>query len=91
MLCLHPSASVGVALSSPLGAFRAATSAAAELEALALRSRGARPRVVGPDREAAAVMGGNFMDPRAAEGARTRRATARAGPSALPRNVRRAA
>jgi NTE family protein len=63
VLCLLPSGSVGFALASPLGAFRAAAAAATEVEALALRARGARPRVIGPDREAAAVMGSNFMDP----------------------------
>lgn len=67
VLCLHPSASVGVALSSPMGALRAAASAAAEVEALALRARGSRVRVLGPDGESAAHMGAQFMDPRPAK------------------------
>ena len=49
VLCLHPSGSLGVASASAWGAVRLAASAGAELEALALRGRGARPRVVGPD------------------------------------------
>ena len=66
VLCLHPSASLGLALSSPMGAFRAAASAAAEVEALALRARGSRVRILGPDDESAAHMGAQFMDPRPA-------------------------
>ena len=67
VLCLHPSASVGLALTSPLAAFRAAASAAAEVEALALRARGSRVRIVGPDEDSAAHMGAQFMDPRPAK------------------------
>jgi NTE family protein len=63
VLCLNPSASFGLAFASPFGLVRAAAGAAAELEALSLRARGARVRVVGPDGDAAAVMGANFMDP----------------------------
>ena len=40
----------------------AAATAAAELEALALRSCGASVRVVGPDEDAAREMGAQFMD-----------------------------
>ena len=69
VLCLHPAASLGVAAASPLGALRAAASVGAEVESLALRARGARPRVVGPSREAAEVMGSNFMDPAPARAA----------------------
>jgi NTE family protein len=67
VLCLHPSASPEVALTSPMGAFRAAASAAAEIEALALRARGARVRILGPDGESAAHMGAQFMDHRPAQ------------------------
>jgi NTE family protein len=63
VLCLNPSASFGLAIASPFGVVRAAAGAAAELEAFALRGRGVRVRVVGPDADAAAVMGANFMDP----------------------------
>ena len=66
VLCLHPSASVGLALSSLYGFARAAVGAAAELEVLALRARGARVRVLGPSEDAASRMGVNFMDHRPA-------------------------
>ena len=45
VLCLHPSASLGLALTSLYGFARAAVGAAAELEVLALRARGARVRL----------------------------------------------
>ena len=64
VLCLHPSGSAAVALSSPMGAVRAAATAASQVEVLALRARGATVRVLGPDTEAADRMGSNFMDPR---------------------------
>jgi NTE family protein len=66
ILCLHPSGSRAFAATSPWGAVRAAAGAAAEVEALALRTRGAHARVVGPDPEAAEAMGTNPMDPRPA-------------------------
>ena len=66
VLCLNPSASIGVATSSLYGLARAAVGAAAELEGLALRARGARVRHVGPDPDAGRLMGTNFMDPRPA-------------------------
>ena len=66
VLCLHPAASLGVAMGSAWGAVRAAAAAGAELEALALRRRGARVRIIGPDRDAAEHMGTNFMDTRPA-------------------------
>jgi NTE family protein len=66
ILCLHPSANPALALSSPVGALRAAAAAAAEVEALALRVRGVHVRIVGPSREAAEAMGSNFMNPRPA-------------------------
>ena len=67
VLCLHPSASVELALTSPIGALRAAASAAAEVEALALRARGSRVRIIGPDEDSATAMGAQFMDPRPAK------------------------
>ena len=66
ILCLHPSGSRSLGATSAWGAIRAAAGAAAELEALALRSRGAHVSVVGPSPEASEVMGTNFMDPRPA-------------------------
>jgi len=66
VLCLNPSASLGLALSSLYGLARAAVGAAAELEVLALRARGARVRSIGPSADAAQLMGVNFMDPRPA-------------------------
>ena len=69
VLCLHPSASLAVAGSSLLGAFRAAAALGAEVESLALRARGARTRVIGPSGAASAAMGANYMDPRRARAA----------------------
>jgi NTE family protein len=66
VLCLNPSASLGLATSSLYGLARTAVGAAAELEALALRARGVRVRLLGPDPDAAQLMGTNFMDPRPA-------------------------
>ena len=66
VLCLNPSASLGLAFASAFGIVRAAAGAAAELEALTVRGRGAGVRIVGPDAGAAAEMGANFMDPRPA-------------------------
>lgn len=63
ILCLHPSANPALALSSPVGALRAAAAAAAEVEALTLRARGVHVQIVGPSREAAEAMGSNFMNP----------------------------
>jgi NTE family protein len=67
VLCLNPSASLGVALSSLYGLARAAVGAAAEVEMLALRARGARVRMLGPSHVAGAHMGANFMNPRPAQ------------------------
>ena len=66
VLCLHPSGSLGAATASAWGAVRVAAAVGAEVEALALRARGAHVRIVGPDADAADVMGTNFMDPRPA-------------------------
>jgi NTE family protein len=60
VLCLTPTG--GAALPRPVWrALKAAGRTAAELEASALRRRGARVRIVGPDRTAAEAMGGDFM------------------------------
>lgn len=66
VLCLAPAAGAAVATSSVTGALRAAAAAVAEVEALALRARGARVRIVGPDRASAAEMAPGLMDPRPA-------------------------
>jgi NTE family protein len=55
VLCLTPTG----ARTSP---FAAAGRSAAAVEALALRRRGARVRIVAPDRQAADAMGANLMD-----------------------------
>jgi NTE family protein len=60
VLCLTPTG--GAATPRSLwGALRTAGRTAAEVEGGALRRRGAHVRIVGPDREAAAVMGDDFM------------------------------
>jgi NTE family protein len=66
VLCLHPAGGRQLALSSVVGALRAAAAAASQVEVLALRARGARVRVVSPDADAAGQMGANLMDPRPA-------------------------
>jgi NTE family protein len=63
VLCLDPSASLGLAAGGPMGALRQFFRVAAAVEIQVLRSRGARVRHVGPDRAAAALMGHNLMDP----------------------------
>nr|MBA3328870.1 patatin-like phospholipase family protein [Solirubrobacterales bacterium] len=64
VLCLNPIASVEIALASPFGALRAIAGSAAALETLAVRSRGARVRMLGPAGDTARVMGPNLMNPR---------------------------
>jgi NTE family protein len=62
VLCLNPTA--GVNGSHPLVVTaRRVARAAATVEALALRRRGAIVQTVAPDIESAATMGGDFMDP----------------------------
>jgi len=64
VLCLDPSASLGLAgPRSPSGVLRQAFRVAAAVEIQVLRGRGARVRHVGPDRAAATLMGPNLMDP----------------------------
>ena len=64
MLCLNPIASLDIALASPLGMLRAIAGSTAALETLALRSRGAKVRVIGPAHDIARVMAPNLMDAR---------------------------
>ena len=68
VLCLNPSATLAVAMTSPMGAVRQAFRAAAAVEVQVLRGRGARVRQIGPDRGAGALMGVNLMDPGPAAG-----------------------
>lgn len=64
VLCLNPTASLRIARTSPYAALRAAATALTGLEALTLRSRGARVQVVGPAAEVAQAMGADLMDER---------------------------
>src|SRR5205085_186205 len=48
VLCLNPIASLDIAIASPFGLLRAIAGSTAALETLALRSRGAKVRMVGP-------------------------------------------
>jgi NTE family protein len=63
VLCLNPSGTRALDVTSLRGLARAGLAAAADVEALALRGRGSQVRVVGPSAEAAGLMGTNFMDP----------------------------
>jgi NTE family protein len=67
VLCLNPIASLDIAMASPLGMLRAVAGSTAALEILALRSRGARVRMIGPAHDIARVMGPNLMDARRRE------------------------
>jgi NTE family protein len=69
VLCLSVAASIPLALNSPFNLLRAAVRSGEAVETLALRRRGARVRVIGPDGEAAAAVGTNLMDARRAPGA----------------------
>ena len=64
VLCLNPIASLDIALASPFGMLRAIAGSTAALETLALRSRGARVRMLGPAHDIARVMGPDLMDTR---------------------------
>ncbi|MGH2840883.1 MAG: patatin-like phospholipase family protein, partial [Solirubrobacteraceae bacterium] len=64
VLCLNPIASLDIAMASPFGVLRALAGSTAALETLALRNRGARVRMIGPDQDTARIMGPNLMDPR---------------------------
>ena len=63
VLCLNPTASPRLA-ADRLGAVRAFASAGAATEALLLRRRGARVRIVAPDGAAVEAIGPNLFDPR---------------------------
>jgi NTE family protein len=69
VLCLSVAASVPLALNSPINLLRAAVRSGEAVETLALRRRGARVRVIGPDGDAAEAVGANLMDARRAPGA----------------------
>ena len=64
VLCLNPIASLDLALASPFGVLRALAGSTATLETLALRNRGTRVRMIGPDADSARLMGPNLMDTR---------------------------
>ena len=67
VLCLHPIGGFGTAnRGSVIGLARTAFGATAEVEALALRRRGAKVRIITPGAEAARAMGDDFMKVRAA-------------------------
>jgi NTE family protein len=67
VLCLNPIASLDIALASPFGLLRAIAGSTAAIETLALRSRGARVRMLGPAHDIACVMGPDLMDTRLRE------------------------
>jgi len=62
VLCLNPIMSVDIAMASAFGLLRAIAGSSAALETLALRSRGAKVRMIGPALKVARVMGPNLMD-----------------------------
>jgi NTE family protein len=64
VLCLNPIASLDIALASRFGMLRALAGSTAAVETLALRSRGARVRMLGPAQAIARVMGPDLMDAR---------------------------
>ena len=64
VLCLNPIASLDIAMASPFGLLRAIAGSTAALETLALRSRGAKVRMIGPGHDIARVMAPNLMDAR---------------------------
>jgi len=66
VLCLNPTASLDASRSA-FGLLRAVSQGAAAAEALVLRGRGARVRIIAPDQAAARIMGVNLMDPRRVE------------------------
>ncbi len=68
VLCLNPTGSMRPSRGMPFGAIGLASRSLAEVEALALRRRGAHVTVVAPDAASVEAMGPNLMDarPRAA-------------------------
>jgi NTE family protein len=67
VLCLNPILSVDIALASPFGMLRALAGSTAAVETLALRNRGARVRMIGPEQMIARVMAPDLMDARLRE------------------------
>jgi NTE family protein len=67
VLCLNPIASLDIALASPFGLLRALAGSTAAVETLALRSRGAHVRMLGPAHETARLMAPDLMDTRLRE------------------------
>jgi NTE family protein len=63
VLCLNPTGSIRPSPSAPAGALGAVSRAIAATEALALRGRGARVRIVNPDEACRRAMGLNLLDP----------------------------
>ncbi len=64
VLCLNPTGSMRASITTPAAAIVPWSRTVAAAEALLLRRRGARVRVVHPDRGSADAMGSNFMDSR---------------------------
>lgn len=62
VLCLNPILSLDIAMASAFGLLRAIAGSTAALETLALRSRGAKVRMIGPGHDIARVMAPNLMD-----------------------------
>lgn len=62
VLCLNPLASLDIVRASPFGLLRAIAAGATALETLALRSRGARVRMLTPEGASARLMSPNLMD-----------------------------
>jgi NTE family protein len=63
VLCLAPTAGLHAAGRPALAALRVASRTATEVEALAVRRRGARVRLVTPDGAAARLLAGDLLDP----------------------------
>jgi NTE family protein len=63
VLCLNPTGAISASRLGALGLVGSASRSAAAIEAAALRRRGARVLTAAPDRQAAAAIGGNLMDP----------------------------
>lgn len=62
VLCLNPIMSLDIAMASAFGLLRALAGSTAALETLALRSRGAGVRMIGPTHDIARVMAPNLMN-----------------------------
>lgn len=62
VLCLNPIMSLDIAMASAFGLLRAIAGSTSAIETLALRSRGAKVRMIGPSHDIARVMGRDLMD-----------------------------